>query len=344
MKKDKLIYTIYLTAICLITIYFSLGMVQKNVNIPFIGKFVSSLKEGTISSAYSADEKRLIEEIEKYASVPIKSRIESHKGEYRNLEGFRDYQHEIVKPNNTFRIIALGDSFTEGAWVPINDTWPKRLEMKLNQLNFSRKFEVFNFGKGGAGTLEEVELFKEKGLKYNPDMVILLFYPNDWENSIQIKTKTWELWQMYKNGSFKFSAIVEKKIKELNASEEDVSRLVYYVAISKFWDYVNQKGLENVWKENVESPLKELIDICRQRKIELVVVSIDLTESMIKNQHELLNNFLLKYEVPFLDVTPYFPWEKNELRVPDMHLSEKGHELLSTKLLEFLIQTNKIIR
>ena len=344
MKKGKLIYIIYLTAICLITIYFSIEIVQRKISIPFIGKFVTPLTENIITLAYSFDEKRLVQEIEKYASVPVELRIKSCEGDYRNPEGFRDYQYEITKPNNTFRIIALGDSFTEGAWVPINDTWPKKLEKKLNQLNFSKKFEVLNFGIGGVGTLEEVELFKEKGLKYNPDMVILLFYPNDWENSLQIRKRTEELWQMYKNGSFKFPTIVEKRIKELNASEEDVSRLVNQVAISEFWDYAKQKGLENIWKENVEYPLKELIDICKRQKIELIVVGIDLTKSMIDNEHQLLNNFLLANGAIFLDVTPYFPFDEKELRVPDMHLSEKGHELLATKLFEFLIQTNKITK
>jgi hypothetical protein len=335
MKRDTLIYIIYLIVIFLVTAYFSIEIIQMKVSVPFIGKFVSPLKESTITSAYSPDEKGLIQELEKYVSVPAELRIKSHEGDYRNSEGFRDYEHEIVKSNNTFRIVALGDSFTEGAWVPINDTWPKKLEKKLNQLNFSKRFEVLNFGRGGAGTLEEVKLFEEKGLKYNPDMVILLFYPNDWEDSLQIKKRANELWDMYKNGSFKFPTAVEEKIKELNASEEDISRLVAHVAISEFWDYANQRGLENIWKENVESPLKELIDVCKERKIELVVAGIDLTGSTI--------NFLPKYEISFLDLTSSFPLDENsELRTPDMHLSEKGYDLLSTKILEFLLQINKI--
>jgi lysophospholipase L1-like esterase len=172
------------------------------------------------------------------------------------LDGFRDYQYEITKPNNTFQIIALGDSFTWGHGVCINDSWPKKLETKLNQLNFSKKFEVLNFGKNGAGTLEEVEVFKEKGLKYTPDMVILLFYPNDWEDGLRIRKRAEELWQMYKNGSLKFPKIVEEKIKELKVSEEEVSRVIDWIALNEYYNYARQKGLKNVWMENVEFPLK----------------------------------------------------------------------------------------
>ena len=92
-----------------------------------------------------------------------------------NSEGFKDYEYRIEKPNNTFRIIALGDSMTEGVFVAVNDTWPKQLERKLNKLNLTLQFEVFNFSIAGAGTLEEVKTLEEKGLKYNPDMVILAF-------------------------------------------------------------------------------------------------------------------------------------------------------------------------
>jgi lysophospholipase L1-like esterase len=63
------------------------------------------------------------------------------------------------------------------------------------------------------------------------------------------------------------------------------------------------------------------------------------------NEQELLTNFFHKYGISFLDLTsyfPYFPRNRNELRLPDMHLSEKGYELLSSKILEFLIQTNKL--
>ncbi|MCD6371335.1 MAG: hypothetical protein J7L39_01295, partial [Candidatus Aenigmarchaeota archaeon] len=86
-----------------------------------------------------------------------------------NSYGFKDYEWNITKPNNTIRIIALGDSFTEGFGVDVNETWPKQLEAMLNNLNLSVRFEVFNMGQGGWGTYEEVETFKTIGLQFEPD-------------------------------------------------------------------------------------------------------------------------------------------------------------------------------
>lgn len=332
MRKNMLIYIIYLLMICLITAYFSVKIIQRKISIPLTGKFVS----------FSSDEERLIKELEKYASVPAELRIKSHEGDYRNSEGFRDYEHEVTKPNNTIRILALGDSFTEGSWVRINYTWPRQLERKLNQIKSSTRFEVFNFGRGGAGTLEEVKLLKEKGIKYSPDIVILLYYPNDWEDSLWIMERSRELWKNYKNGSFKFPDPVERRIKELNAQEEDVSRLIMEIAIQEFRSYANQKGLVNLWKENVEKPLIELIQICKKHNIKLVIISIDLPYSEIRNQRELLDNFLSSYNIPFLDLTSYFPLGSEKLRVQDGHLSEEGYDLLSNKIIEFMLNLSLV--
>jgi len=337
MKYTKYFYIIYTLVIIALTVYFSIKIINPIATIT--GKFSFPIQNAkqTISN-----EESLLRELKKYNSVPDEIRSKTGHN-YRNSEGFQDYEHEIIKPNKIFRIITLGDSFTEGAWILINDTWPKQLERKLNQLNTSQ-FEVLNFGRGGAGTLEELKIFKENALKYNSDMVILLYYPNDWEDTLQIKKRANELWSMYKNGSFKFPVDVEEKIKELNASEADVSRLVMQVATEEFWDYANQRGIENIWKESVETPLSELISICNERKIDLIVLGLDLDKNQMSKQYDkTLNNFLEKNKVPFLDLTSYFPYN-NELRLPDGHLSEKGYDLLSTKLLEFLFQSNKITK
>lgn len=346
MKKSNLIYRryfyiIYVLALIALTAYFSLNIIY-NRSLPITGKFYSPIQDTNLS--YIFNEKMtyfLLTELEKWngAFNEMKNKVVRNK----NSEGFNDYEWQIEKPNNTFRIVALGDSFTEGAFISTNDSWPKQLERKLNQLNASTHFEVLNFGMSGAGTLEELSIFKENALKYKPDMVILEFYGNDLEDSLQIKKRANELWEMYKNGSFILPTVLEEKIKELNISKNDISTLFFIIAVQEFWGSANKKGPEIVWKENVETPLTELINTCKERKIELIVVGLDLNGGDAPvNGQESLNNLLSEYKVPFLNLTSYFPLGSNELRLPDNHLSEKGYDLLSTKLLEFLIQTNEI--
>lgn len=45
----------------------------------------------------------------------------------------RDTERSLKKPDATFRVVAIGDSFTEALQVPLEDTYPKQLEAMLNQ-------------------------------------------------------------------------------------------------------------------------------------------------------------------------------------------------------------------
>lgn len=81
--------------------------------------------------------------------------------------------------NNSIKIVALGDSFTEGGYpsLPKNETYTTILENMLNS-NSSRKFEVLNFARGGFTMDMKVKTFK-KNVKFNPDIIILQYWPGD---------------------------------------------------------------------------------------------------------------------------------------------------------------------
>lgn len=342
MKKSGLLYVIYVSVIIFTTVYFSVKIIKGDVSLPpFLSGFMAFVRNDAQNHSSGIDEEVFIHMADNLASLPEERK---NMRVIRNSEGFKDYEYRLEKRNGTFRIIALGDSFTEGYGVPINDTWPKRLEKKLNQLNTLTQFEVLNFGEGGDDTFGELKKFEEKALKYNPDMVILQFYLNDvWEHRSQIAKRQDELWNMYKDGSFKFPPVVEEKIRELNGSEEDIMYLLMKIAETEFFDYARQKGFENLYKENVESPLTKLINVCKNQKIDLIVIGFDLRDTQFIKVINDLPDFLTKHKVPFFDLTNYLPMGNNDLRLPDMHLSEKGYDILSMKLLEFLLKTNKIV-
>ena len=95
-----------------------------------------------------------------------------------NQAGFRDIEHALKKPIGTYRIAALGDSYTEARHVAIQDTFPKKLERYLNackQLNYD-KVEVLNFGVSGYGTAEELLTLRNSVWGYEPDLVLTTFF------------------------------------------------------------------------------------------------------------------------------------------------------------------------
>mgnify|MGYP001609103083 FL=1 len=95
-----------------------------------------------------------------------------------NSLGFRDYEYSLKKPNDVFRIAVLGDSFTFGYGIELEDTYTKQLEKMLNE-NSSQKYEVLNFGGNGGNTLLEAEYLEKKVINFEPDLVIVGFFPND---------------------------------------------------------------------------------------------------------------------------------------------------------------------
>ncbi len=119
---------------------------------------------------------------------------------YPEIIPFDDYdwssrhaEYPLEKPENTFRIVVLGDSFTFGQGVKKDLTFSKRLEGFLNDTRGERRFEVINLGFCGLNTEREFEILVKrginprnwlpdpayKGLSYKPDLVILEYTLND---------------------------------------------------------------------------------------------------------------------------------------------------------------------
>lgn len=97
-----------------------------------------------------------------------------------NSLGFRDdREYAVEKVPGTFRIIVLGDSVTFGHGTLSSTTYPFLLEQRLKQWRPAVKWEVWNLGVPGYNTSQELAYLREVGERYQPDLVIVGFYPND---------------------------------------------------------------------------------------------------------------------------------------------------------------------
>jgi len=93
--------------------------------------------------------------------------------------GLRDPRNEYERRPDVHRILLLGDSFVEGVQVSATDTVASQLEQALGRTG-RRAVEVVNAGVAGYGTGQEMLLFEQEGLRYEPQVVVLVvFLGND---------------------------------------------------------------------------------------------------------------------------------------------------------------------
>ncbi len=90
-----------------------------------------------------------------------------------NGYGLRDRQFKLQKDSNEFRILGLGDSFTEGVGAEEDSTWLKQLEHMLNEHGGKIKYTTMNGGVHGSDLIFSYDLFTRCLMKYKPDLVIL---------------------------------------------------------------------------------------------------------------------------------------------------------------------------
>jgi hypothetical protein len=98
-----------------------------------------------------------------------------------NSDGLRDQEHAFTKPEGTFRIAVVGDSYCEALSVSLEESFWRVMEKKLEECGAfqGKKIEVINFGVSGYGTAQEILTLREKVWKYSPDLVLLAVTTNN---------------------------------------------------------------------------------------------------------------------------------------------------------------------
>lgn len=93
-----------------------------------------------------------------------------------NSRSLRTREYLEAAPPDTFRVLALGDSFTwASGGVPFDSLWHRRLEQRLAGERGSA-VEVLALGVPGIGTDFELRMFQLEGARLGADLVVLAFF------------------------------------------------------------------------------------------------------------------------------------------------------------------------
>ena len=111
--------------------------------------------------------------------APIgKKRVTWRKEGYSDVQlnslGMNDVERTFEKPENTYRIAVLGDSYVEALQVARDSNFCSLIEATLNEQFPSRHFEVLNLGVSSYSLGQQMLRLQNPGIKFQPDLVLLV--------------------------------------------------------------------------------------------------------------------------------------------------------------------------
>jgi hypothetical protein len=240
-----------------------------------------------------------------------------------NSCGMRSPERPIVKPPGVYRIALLGDSFAFGWGVEQHETFAQKLEDVLNKRSRGHvKFEVLNFGVPGYSTFQEVALFEELGLQFNPDAVLVFFVQNDFGMPFFIR-------DISGNGGGILSSVKFVQIAKRLLQPEDMEQQVQAMgldpnrALRKLDAIASERGIKALFtinpRKSWETDLKRLPAVRKSTSLRFIPLRDGLLEYVQRAEiseealtlsfdphpsplrHTILAQLLSTY---FLEVTP----------------------------------------
>ena len=287
-----------------------------------------------------------------------------------NQSGFRDDEEKNhVKDKGKFRIVGIGDSVMMGQGVNFKDTYGEVLENELNQKSQKNgmgiKFEFINLAVGGYNTTMEVETFFQKGIQFNPDLVIISYVPNDFDlpNFIIKKENPWVSRKSYavfyinkrlkilantKYGKFLGHATWKNQKQDLGLWGLDMAMWRNTKAgnpIGNEYEFVPDDYKFMVGVEAYVREMKRLKQKCDELKVPLILV-LDVPEAkVIENRENIPIQTATKLGIPIVkdhsevrnflkerDVGPEFFCVSSR----DCHPNKWGHLIKGKKLAAFI--------
>lgn len=256
-----------------------------------------------------------------------------------NRMGFRDRDYGFDKPEGTVRIFGIGDSIMFGQGVEQDRNYLAVLERLLNERFPERNWEAINSGVPEYNTYMEVETLQAKGLRYNPDIVVLGFCVNDiWlpDPVIYLGLPPWE-------GIGKYFTLDRSYLYYFIRKRLDNSALDWPQPINRFGHMGGGNALA--------SSLRRLDRLSRERKFEVVVLFLTQKKGPVEMEFMRIASALGMHIVDMeAGIQEYMKdkgikdYLESDMAVPDHHPSAITHRLTAEALLDYMIASGMISR
>jgi lysophospholipase L1-like esterase len=275
-----------------------------------------------------------------------------------NENGLRDRGHSYERQNDVERILVLGDSFAWGYGVEESERFSQQLEKSLD-------VEVINAGVSGYSTDQELLWYRNEGIKYETDLVVLVLAGNDVGDNDRQLVST-----IYYKPKFVIEegqpVLIGYPVPKTSAQGRFIyslsqrSALIYFL-VQRYFDLISLyneiKGNSNhanspVSGINVEREpfkltialLEEMRNVSESKQAKFVIVATDRWwNSPSEETYEDFIDTLQTKGFLVLDVEAMPGFDPGEMLIPDDgHWSRAGHEFVAEKIKD-LIASNQLL-
>lgn len=304
--------------------------------------------------------------------VMIRNHVQSHRDIYirTNSLGFRGPE---PGPKSKPRVLFLGDSITIADSVAEEETFVYLTAQKLAREGLD--VETINGGQGATGLSNHLALLRKYGAKISPDLIVLDFYLNDFQNSPVkrfhlpgILNKSWVLsyaadalslmWFSIQGENTGPNSVSISTIKEWQSSidRDFVSGLEHPAPdADRFKDYIKKVAFDiggawspEAWKLMAES-LREIKGEADAAGAKLIVVAFPAekqvsSHSLFDYPQRMLKSVAASLGVPVLDLLPPLRDAISGsgaagIYLDQCHFTPYGHQLVAPLIADFINPT-----
>ena len=241
---------------------------------------------------------------------------------FTNSDGLRDREYSHNKPEKTFRVAVLGDSYTMGEGVSVEEIYHSVLEEKFNAVAKDSHFEFINFGVAGYSLPQYVATIRYKVAQFAPDLILIGFCAaNDSEppnfeafkSPYKVLPPGTGFWRSY-----------------MFARVGDIYKRYYNILRHRQHGY-------NADLAFVDEQFKKLADLSHELKIPLLIAYID--NRAASSDLAPVQAAAAKYGFDFIDATGGFPEDRSTdhiIFLTDNHPNAVANRIMADSLFEQL--------
>jgi len=238
------------------------------------------------------------------------------------------------------RIAFMGDSVLEGMDVAPEDRFTEILNNRL-----SNQYEIINFGVEGYAFVQEFEYFKEKVLRFSPDVVIWCLTCNDLSAASSEIEEVRKLLDKIERNSF---------YKEYYKGKEKIEKVFLFSDVYRYIKYFSGYLAAHKSTEKFVNPyscysneaaaadgLVELKRLAQEHRFRLFFVLLPVNVRDAQNDLLRFGPLLRENHIAYSDLNIHFSGgsiDKKSLFFKDdpCHLNRKGHDVVAERLFDYL--------